>query len=154
MITRAVSTWSLHRTLGRFAADGSAINGGRFVSRHRPTRSAAHPASGKLAEHGYEAVQICHFHIPSRDARYISSLRQAFESAGIVIDAVLVDDGDLTGPDPDVAEAWISDWLDTARDLGAHRVRVGAGHADPVRNCCATAQRGWCAWRSVSPRCG
>jgi sugar phosphate isomerase/epimerase len=132
MITRAVSTWSLHRTLGRFAAEGSAVSGGRFIS--SPPSEYALPLlqlPAKLAEHNYEAVQICHFHIPSRDAEYIASLRQAFESAGVTIDAVLVDDGDLTGTDPDAAEAWIGEWLDTARDLGAHRVRVGAGHADP-----------------------
>jgi sugar phosphate isomerase/epimerase len=133
MITRAVSTWSLHRTLGRFAAEGSAVSGGRFID----SPSAGHglplvQLPAKLAEHGYDAVQICHFHIPSRDADSIAALREAFEVAGVTIDAVLVDDGDLTGPDADAAEAWIGGWLDTARDLGAHRVRVGAGHADPT----------------------
>lgn len=133
MITRAVSTWSLHRTLGRFAAEGSAARGGRFITAPSdPNGLPLIELPAKLAEHGYDAVQICHFHIPSRDAEYIAALREKFDVAGVTIDAVLVDDGDLTGADADETEAWIGGWLDTARDLGAHRVRVGAGFASPT----------------------
>ena len=133
MITRAVSTWSLHRTLGQFAAEGSTVSGGRFISAPSdPNGLPLIELPAKLAEHGYEAVQICHFHIPSRDADYIAALREQFDVAGVTVDAVLVDDGDLTGPDADATEAWIAGWLETARDLGAHRVRVGAGLAAPT----------------------
>jgi sugar phosphate isomerase/epimerase len=133
MITRAVSTWSLHRTLGRYAADDSAFGGGPFIAAPAdPNGLPLMELPAKLAEHGYDAVQICHFHIPSRDADYIAALREQFAVANVVVDAILVDDGDLTGTDADAAEAWIGGWLDTARDLGAHRVRVGAGFAHPT----------------------
>ena len=86
----------------------------------------------ELRRRGYNAVQICHFHLPSRSADYLDELRAALAESGIVLDALLIDDGDLTHPtDADRDEAWIGGWLDTAVALGAHRARVCAGRSNP-----------------------
>ena len=131
---RAVSTWSLHRTLGRSVAPDSAARGGPFME-----TSAAVDAltllelPAELARRGYDAVQICHFHLPSRDPSYLAQLRDSVASAGIELEALLIDDGDLTDPsDADAMEAWIGDWLTTAATLGASRARVIAGLASPT----------------------
>ncbi len=134
MITSAVSTWSLHRTLGRFAAEDSAVGGGRFVdSPPSPDGLPLLELPAELRRRGYDAVQICHFHLPSRAPEYLGELRAALAESGIVLDALLIDDGDLTHPtDADQNEAWIGAWLDTATALGAKRARVCAGRSAPT----------------------
>ncbi|MGI8482993.1 MAG: sugar phosphate isomerase/epimerase, partial [Thermomicrobiales bacterium] len=68
----------------------------------------------ELHARGYDALQICHFHLPSRSPEYLGELREALAESGIVLDALLIDDGDLTHPtDADQNEAWIGDWLET-----------------------------------------
>jgi sugar phosphate isomerase/epimerase len=85
-----------------------------------------------LSEHGYDTVQICHFHLPSRSPEYLVSLRAALQEAGITLDALLVDDGDLTDPHhADETEAWMAGWLKDAATLGATRVRLMVGAAEP-----------------------
>lgn len=133
MVAKAVSSWSLHRTLGRYVAPDSGARGGPFMDA---------PASGDglpllelpaaLREHGYDVLQLVHFHLPSRDPAYLAELRAALDGAGVVLDALLVDDGDLVGPDADAAEAWIGEWLDAAVALGARRARVAAGRSAPT----------------------
>src|SRR5919112_5136340 len=118
---RTVSTWSLHRTLGRYVAPDSGALGG-------PCRDGASEPSGlalldlpaALREHGYDTLQICHFHLPSRSPEYLASLRTALQDAGITLDAILVDDGDLTDKDhADETDAWMAGWLKDAAALGA-----------------------------------
>ncbi len=88
---------------------------------------------GLLIERGYDTVQICHFHLPTRDAAYLAELRSALAHAGVTLDALLVDAGDLVDPDhADDHERWIAGWLDDAAELGAHRARVIAGQAPPT----------------------
>lgn len=133
-MTKAVSTWSLHRTLGSFFADDP-------VSADRTAAKPTKPDSGlplielpaELRERGYDTVQICHFHLPTRDPAYLSDLRAALADAQITLDAVLVDDGDLS--DPAVADehhAWIDGWLEDAAALGARRARIVAGKQPPT----------------------
>ncbi|MDQ4044421.1 MAG: TIM barrel protein [Chloroflexota bacterium] len=85
-----------------------------------------------LRTHGYETLQLVHFHVPSRDQSYVEKLRAALAESGVTLDAVLIDDGDLTAPDADAAEAWIGDWIGTASAFGARRARVVAGKAAPT----------------------
>jgi sugar phosphate isomerase/epimerase len=134
LVTRAVSTWSLHRTLGRFAADGSAANGGRFIeSPPAPDGLSLLELPAQLRQRGYQALQICHFHIPARSPAYLEELRAALAESGIALDALLIDDGDLTSSDDaDRAEAWVGSWLETATALGARRTRVSAGRSAPA----------------------
>ncbi len=131
---RTVSTWSLHRTLGRFVAPDSATLGGPFME--APSESsgiALLDLPRELKAHGYDALQIVHFHLPSRDPAYLAELRDALAEAEIQLDTLLIDDGDLTDPaNADRTEAWIGEWLDVAVALGATRARVVAGQAEPT----------------------
>src|SRR4051794_25701609 len=98
-MTKAVSTWSLHRTLGSFWAADPVI-----AERSPATASEVPgPTAGmalldlpvELSRRGYDMVQICHFHLPTRDRGYLAELRASLDASGIELDAVLVDDGDL-----------------------------------------------------------
>ncbi len=85
------------------------------------------------AARGYDVVQLCHFHLPSRDPVYLAELRASLADAHVTLDALLVDAGDLVHPtDADEHEAWIAGWLEVAGTLGATRGRVIAGQADPT----------------------
>ncbi|MEH3075567.1 MAG: TIM barrel protein [Quadrisphaera sp.] len=128
-----VSTWSLHRTLGTFAvADGA------------PGQRSApppHPQVGGtclldlpplLAEHGFTSVQICHFHLASRDRGYLLDVAAAFNASGIGIEALLIDDGDLLDDAHSHATSrWMLQWTEAAGHLGATRARVIAGRQPP-----------------------
>jgi sugar phosphate isomerase/epimerase len=130
---RSISTWSLHRTLGRFAAEESAFAGGPFLlqsdRRHAPSLLELLP---EIAAHGYDSLQICHFHLESRDPEYLERFRSAAEANNISIEMLLIDDGDLTAADKGRHLAWYDDWLDAAQTLGAQRARIGAGRSKPT----------------------
>jgi sugar phosphate isomerase/epimerase len=133
-MTRAVSSWSLHRTLGRYVADDPEPEGSDGL---RPTGPVAATSllelPGQLLVHGYDTVQLCHFHLPHRDAGYLDELRAALKDSGIALDALLVDAGDLTHPtDADAHQAWIDAWIDDAERLGARRARIIAGQQPPT----------------------
>lgn len=135
MVTHAVHDWSLHRTLGRFVSTEANPPG----SSGMPPRPADDGAlalldlPGELAARGYDTVQLCHFHLPSRAPAYLAELRASLADAHVTLDALLVDSGDLVHPtDADQHEAWIAAWLEDAGTLGATRSRVIAGQADPT----------------------
>jgi sugar phosphate isomerase/epimerase len=133
MVSRAVSSWSLHRTLGRFVSGDAPGNGSRFS---QPARSSEGLAlldlPAELRKRGFDALQICHFHLPSRSESYMEELRAALTESGIELEMLLIDDGDLTNLEGgDLDEAWIGGWLDTATALGARRARVCAGRSSP-----------------------
>jgi sugar phosphate isomerase/epimerase len=131
---RTVSTWSLHRTLGRYVApDSGALGGPCRAGASDPGGLALLDLPAALREHGYDTLQICHFHLPSRSPEYLAALRAALQDAGIALDALLVDDGDLTDPHhADETEAWMAEWLKDATALGATRVRLMVGAAEPT----------------------
>lgn len=116
----AVHDWSLDRTLGRFRSDApESAEAGALRLLDLP----AH-----LRAHGYDAVQLCHFHLPSREPAALRELRGALEGDGVRLDTFLIDDGDLTHPETGRRdEEWISGWVRDAIALGAERVRVIAG---------------------------
>ncbi len=129
MVTKAVSTWSLHRTLGRPEGEGSDAGGG--VS-EVPGALSLLELPAELRARGYDAVQLLYPHLESRDPGYLAELRAALDEAGIELEAMLIGAGDLTGPDADAAEALIGEWLDASAALGAKRARTAAGHAAPT----------------------
>lgn len=130
---RAVSTWSLHRTLGNYVAPDSAAPGGSPKAMPAvPEGLALLDLPPVLKAHGYDTLHICHFHLASRDAAYLAAVRDALAANGITLDCFLIDDGDLTAPDADAHEAWYGEWLAVAEALGAQRARIGAGRAAPT----------------------
>jgi len=126
-ISIAVSSWALHRTIGASYHDSPAT-GPRAVDIHGEKPLDLFKLPAELAAHGYKAMQLCHFHLPSREESYLADLKQALRDAGISLHAVLIDEGDPS--DPIHAErdmAWMGRWVDTAETLGAAHVRVIAG---------------------------
>src|SRR5450631_3788397 len=122
----AVSTWSLHRTLGAVHAhgpDGPTAAEASFPYGEGTLSLLEVPAA--LRAHGFGRAEICHFHLASRDAAYLAKVRAAFAAAGVAIQALLIDAGDVTDPIHGARdEAWISGWIDDAALLGAQNARV------------------------------
>lgn len=131
-IERGVSTWSLHRALGRFSGADSAIDGGAFLpAPAAPPRTTLLELLPEIAARGYTTVHICHFHLESRNPEYLARVRQALFDQGITLDMLLIDDGDLTAPDRERQLAWYDGWLNAAELLGAKRARICAGRSAP-----------------------
>ena len=135
----SVSTWSLHRTLGQPAGYGP---GQEIPS--PPTRGVALlELPALLASFGIYALEICHFHLPTRDRGYLRQLRAAMLDAGIEPFSLLVDAGDITDAENGVRDLeWIQGWLDDAAELGVERARVIAGKAMPSAEALAVSIRG------------
>ena len=128
----SVSTWSLHRQLGR--PDVYGPESGQVI----PTTSHGRGAisllelPSRIAEFGIHTLEICHFHLPSREEVYLDDLRSAIESSGVELFSLLIDGGDVTHPVEGERDlSWIGEWIDTAGFLGATCARVIAGKAPP-----------------------
>ncbi len=107
----AVSTWSVHNLLEKIPLE-------------------ALPA--ELAARGFGRVEICHFHLASQEIVYLRETAKLFRDHGVVIQTLLIDDGDITNPSTrDKDMAWISRWIESAAHLGAENARVIAGKAAP-----------------------
>jgi sugar phosphate isomerase/epimerase len=127
----SVTTWSLHRALGLTYPD--APGQGR-QEEGRETYGLGEVTLLDLPERvaalGFRTMEICHFHLPSRDRPYLEELRGALEAAGVRLLSLLIDDGDLTHAEHGTRDReWIGGWIDTAAALGAERARVIAGKA-------------------------
>lgn len=130
----AVSTWSLHRTLGRPPITGPADPEPVAASAEDGAQSALPllELPRRLQEFGIYQLELCHFHLPTREESYLRELRTALEDAGITLWQLLIDGGDITHPEHAVRDiAWIKSWIDTAATLGATRARVSGGKAEP-----------------------
>ncbi len=130
---KAVSTWSLHRTLGNFSAPGSAVGGGKMAGPPELKRGLTLlEIIPELATRGYTMLQICHFHLSSIEEGYVAQVRAALAQSGIALDMLLIDDGDLTSPNIHEQMAWYHHWLDVAEQLGANRARLCVGRSQPT----------------------
>lgn len=132
--TIAVSTWSVHRKLGYSFANGPG-KAAPFVRSETwgPGEFGILELPAELAQRGYVACEVCHFHIGSLDSADLHVIRERFARSGVVIQTLLVDDGDITNPatrDRDLS--WIESWIAAGALLGAHNVRVIAGKAPPT----------------------
>jgi sugar phosphate isomerase/epimerase len=131
----AVSTWSLHRSMG-YAYE----NGPGAVEPF----AKAHPwgtggidlldVPQALAREGYRRCEICHFHVASLAPPYLARVAEAFASADVVIQTLLIDDGDISNPDADSRArdiAWVTSWLAAAAEMKAENARIIAGKQKP-----------------------
>ncbi len=135
---KAVHSWSLFRTMGRYVAAGSMPSGAIEERQQGGLPLLELPA--ELARHGYTSTQLCHFYLPSLDAGYLAELRAAFVEAEVELECFLIDDGDLADPvRGDAEQEWVSGWLDIAADLQARRARVVAGQQAPDATTLATS---------------
>ena len=115
----SVSTWSLHRQLGR----------PDFYAR--------------VAEFGINTLELCHFHIPTLDKGYLNELRGALDAANVELFSLLIDNGDITHPEhADRDLSWIGEWIETAGMLGATCARAIAGKADPSAEALEVSRNG------------
>ena len=138
----SVSTWSLHRTLGRppiYGPPGEPVD-------FRPVDGAlpllALPA--RLADYGIHTLEICHFHLPSREPGYLVQLRNALEESGIQLYSLLIDGGDISNPGTAARDLdWTESWLDVAAELGACNARVSAGKSAPTGENIARSRAGF-----------
>jgi hypothetical protein len=138
----SVSTWSLHRTLGRPPFNGPEHSTTEF--RVEPSALPLLALPARLADFGIRTLEICHFHLPTRDSDYLASLRTALADAGVTLFSLLIDGGDIS--DPEKAErdlAWTEGWLDTAAALGAANARVSAGKSAPSDQSIARSREGF-----------
>jgi sugar phosphate isomerase/epimerase len=129
----AVSTWSLHNLLGVTHANGPGVTPtGIAEPTFGPGAVTLEDLPAELAKRGYFRVEICHFNLASQDEAYLASIRRAFERAGVVIQTLLIDDGDITNPVTRERDlAWIASWIAAAALLGAENARVIAGKSPP-----------------------
>jgi sugar phosphate isomerase/epimerase len=129
----AVSTWSLHNLLGVTYANGPGVTPTGIAEPtfgHGAVTLEELPA--ELAMRGYFRVELCHFNLASQDAPYLVKIRAAFEASGVVIQTLLIDDGDITNPVTRERDlTWIASWIEAAALLGAENARVIAGKSPP-----------------------
>ena len=128
----SVSTWSLHRQLGKPGFTGPAHGMQIPVETHNKGPISLLELPARVAEFGIRTLEICHFHLPSVEKTYLAELRAALASADVELFSLLIDDGDITHPSDAVRDiAWIEKWIDIAGELGATCARVIGGKADP-----------------------
>ncbi len=152
----AVSTWSIHRKLGYSYANGPAAaapfakantwDAGEFDLLQLPQ---------ELASRGYHRCEICHFHIASLDQHHLAEISRAFAKSGVVIQTLLVDDGDITNPATRNRDLqWMARWIEAAVPLGAEHVRVIAGKASPSAEALALSIDGLSRLVAVGQKAG
>jgi sugar phosphate isomerase/epimerase len=137
----AVSSWSLHHNIGISFQNGPGH--APPFARHDtwgPGMIAVDGLPAALKLHGYTRLELCHFHVGDTSATALADLRSRFETAGVILQTLLIDDGDLTNPETAKRdEAWIAEWIHVGAALGAEHVRVIAGKAAPNKTTLATS---------------
>lgn len=133
----SVSTWSLHRLLGplRWTIWDAEAGIHRIGVQDQPQVHSLLELPFEAARRGYQAIEVCHFHFHSTESAYLEQLRESFSDAGVSLDTLLLDYGDLTSSDETRSIAdmeLIRDWIDIAAMCGAKQIRLIAGEAQPT----------------------
>ncbi|MFD0692952.1 sugar phosphate isomerase/epimerase family protein [Paenibacillus sp. GCM10027628] len=132
----SLTSWSLHRNLGPLRwTRWDDYNKITYTDvQEQPETLSLLQLPAVLAQKGFAAAEICHFHFPDTGEAYLASLRSAFKEASIRFYTLLLEYGDISSAD-DIRRnsdiAWIRSWIDIAAASGAQRVRIIAGDADP-----------------------
>jgi sugar phosphate isomerase/epimerase len=140
----AVSSWSVHRLLGTtHPHDLDSDEVGPAQQTYGPERLSMIDLPAQVAAHGLGRLEICSFHLPSRDRAYLGELRSALASAGVTLQTLLIEAGDLSDPKTARRDTdWISGWVEVANELGAENARIIAGKQKPTREALDLAARG------------
>ena len=140
----AVSSWSIHRLIGVTYANGP-TDGFSSVPTETfgPPQISIYNLPFALASRGYNRVELCHFHLQSIEPQFLRELGDVFRRHNVVIQTLLIDDGDITNPETAKRDlAWIAKWIGAAADLGAENVRIIAGKAPPTDDALTRALTG------------
>ncbi|WIY53456.1 TIM barrel protein [Devosia sp. YIM 151766] len=125
----AISTWSLHRLLGATYPHDlttDAVSDGEDTYGEGEESLLGLPSI--LANHGYRRLEIVSFHLRSRDPVYLGELRDQLQVAGVTLQTLLIDAGDMSDPLDGARDTrWIAGWLEVANELGAENARIIAG---------------------------
>lgn len=140
----AVSTWSLHRLLGISHSNGPGEIAG---APPQPTWGNGTceliDLPGQLTLHDFKRVEICHFHLANLEKEYLRSVGKSFATAGVTIQTLLIDAGDLTDPSTAMRDqTWIEQWIEAAAEIGAENARVIAGKSKPNAQTIAMSVKG------------
>ena len=132
-LTLALSSWSVHRALGIMYPNTPANDvPGAPTETWGPGTVSLMELPATAAKLGFKRMHVCHFHLASRDKGYLGEVRQAFADAGVTLQALLIDNGDITHAGERERDiAWIGAWIDAAAELGARTARVIAGKQKP-----------------------
>lgn len=125
----ALSSWAVHKAIGFEVEDGP-DKGPQPYRQVGPDPIDIRDLPAIAKAHGFGRIELCHFHLDRSDPTVVDDLRRALAAEDVVLQSLLIDDGDLAHPDPTVAERherWIAAWLQTASLLGAERARVVGG---------------------------
>lgn len=130
----AVSTWSVHRLMGTTYPHDLATDAiGSVKETYGPVGESLLDLPSALRNHGYHRLELVSFHLPSREPTYIAELKAALSEAEVVLQTLLIDDGDITHPVHGARDqAWIARWIETANALGAQNARIIAGKQKPT----------------------
>lgn len=126
MLTLALSSWSFHRRLPYFTAEG-----------RRPPTEGPEIAVTSLFEIGaalgITEVEIVQAHLASTDPAYLDEVGGALRAAGCRVVNVPIDVGNLAERDPETRKAEVGKilpWIDAANALGSPAVRVNTGRSE------------------------
>lgn len=123
----SVSSWSLKRELG--APEFYGVGDELPFRSHR--RDALLQLPAKLRDFGIQTLELCHFHLPSREENYLAELRDALQKSDIELWSFLIDSGDISHAENGAHDAqWIEDWFSVAQKLNAKNARVVGGRTD------------------------
>jgi sugar phosphate isomerase/epimerase len=133
----SVSTWSLHRILGPLHLTNWDAKAGmhRTSVQEQPQLLTLIELPQEAANQGYQAIEVCHFHFPSREIAFLEKLNKAFSDAGVTLDTLLLDYCDLTSTDEARTTADMKmyrEWIDVASLCCAKQIRLIAGEAQPA----------------------
>src|SRR5690349_192448 len=95
----ATSSWSVHRALGMTYPDAPGKPNSGSAATYGPGSISLLGIPARLASMGIYGFELCHFHLPARNQKYIAELRQALKLSGVELLTLLIDDGDITHPD-------------------------------------------------------
>jgi sugar phosphate isomerase/epimerase len=138
----SVSSWSLHRGLGKPPFTGPETSGVQTATPTIQPLFSLLELPARVAAASIHTLEICHFHLPSREPAYVRKLRSAIESAGVELWSLLIDDGDIAHPLHHERDAtWVEIWLDVAAALGAKNARVSGGKQEPGQEAVARSER-------------
>ncbi len=131
----AISTWSLHRALGIAYVNSPASDvADEYRETYGPARVDLLDLPAAFRKNAVDRMEIVHFHMRSRDPAYLGELKASLAEAGVRLQTLLIDAGDIADPvnrERDIA--WIARWIDAAAALGADQARVSGGRQQPTR---------------------